>query len=337
MEYASRLLSASERNYSTTEREALAVVWAVKRFRGYIEGTEVVLRSDHQPLKWLLSIKTPTGRLARWALELQSYNLKIEYTPGKNNVVADTLSRPPLSENQEIAICNVTVELPRYSPKELRTEQMEDPELVKIIQEFESLSDDSNRWAERGYLMEKGVLYRYSAENDTEEAQLVVPAHKRKQVLAEYHDSETACHDGVDRTLGRIRLRYYWPGMRKTVLEYVKSCVDCQRFKPSNLKPAGLLQTPVQSARFEVLSVDYFGPLPPSSKGNRWILIVEDAASRWVELFALPDATAIATATTLIEEVFFRYGVPRALTSDNGVQFVSAVVQRVCTVLNIKD
>lgn len=82
-----------------------------------------------------------------------------------------------------------------------------------------------------------------------------------------------------------------------------------------------------------MLSVDYFGPLPPSSKGNRWILIVEDAASRWVELFALPDATA----TTLIEEVFFRYGVPRALTSDNGVQFVSAVVQRVCTVLNIKD
>jgi len=60
---------------------------------------------------------------------LQSYNLTIEYTPGKDNVVADTLSRPALSEDQEIAICNVTVELPRYSPEELRTEQMEDPEL----------------------------------------------------------------------------------------------------------------------------------------------------------------------------------------------------------------
>ncbi|GFV78192.1 retrovirus-related Pol polyprotein from transposon 17.6 [Trichonephila clavipes] len=98
IEYASRLLTPAERNYSTTEREALAVVWALKKFRGYIEGTEITVASDHQPLKWLLNLKSPTGRLARWALEIQSFNLKVQYIPGKANVVADMLSRPVTQE-----------------------------------------------------------------------------------------------------------------------------------------------------------------------------------------------------------------------------------------------
>lgn len=78
IEYASRLLTSAERNYSTTEREALAVVWAVERFRGYIDGHQVCVRSDHQPLKWLFSLKSPSGRLVRWALKLQAYNLQLE-------------------------------------------------------------------------------------------------------------------------------------------------------------------------------------------------------------------------------------------------------------------
>ncbi|GFT25932.1 retrovirus-related Pol polyprotein from transposon 297 [Trichonephila clavipes] len=100
IEYASRLLTPAERNYSTTEREALAVVWALKKFRGYIEGTEITVASDHQPLKWLLNLKSPTGRLARWALEIQSFNLKVQYIPGKANVVADMLSRPVTQEEE---------------------------------------------------------------------------------------------------------------------------------------------------------------------------------------------------------------------------------------------
>ncbi|GFV55264.1 retrovirus-related Pol polyprotein from transposon 297 [Trichonephila clavipes] len=94
IEYASRLMIPAERNYSTTEREALAVVWALEKSRGYVENQQIFLASDHQPLKWLLSIKSPSGRLARWALKIRSFNLKIDYTPGKVNVVADMLSRP---------------------------------------------------------------------------------------------------------------------------------------------------------------------------------------------------------------------------------------------------
>lgn len=87
VEFASRLLTSAERNYSTTEREALAVVWAVTKFRGYIEGLPVTIVTDHQALKWLMSLKTPSGRLARWALLLQAFDITIKYAPGRTNTV----------------------------------------------------------------------------------------------------------------------------------------------------------------------------------------------------------------------------------------------------------
>ncbi|GFV20138.1 retrovirus-related Pol polyprotein from transposon 297 [Trichonephila clavipes] len=111
IEYASRLMIPTERNYSTTERRDLAVVWALEKFRGYVENQQIFLASDHQPLKWLLSIKSPSGRLARWALKIQSFNLKIDYTPGKDNVVADILSRSSYTEGTASDVCVITVDI----------------------------------------------------------------------------------------------------------------------------------------------------------------------------------------------------------------------------------
>ncbi|GFW11489.1 retrovirus-related Pol polyprotein from transposon 412 [Trichonephila clavipes] len=167
IEYASRLLTPAERNYSTTEREALAVVWALKKFRGYIEGTEITVASDHQPLKWLLNLKSPTGRLARWSLEIQSFNLKVQYIPGKANVVADmcVLSRPVTQEEE--SFCeenNITIaDMPTRSCKNMREAQLKDDNLKKIIDSFESplKTEEYANWTERGFLMNQGVLHRY--------------------------------------------------------------------------------------------------------------------------------------------------------------------------------
>lgn len=179
IEYASRLLIPAERNYSTIEREALAVVWAINKFRGYIEGAEVIIASDHQPLKWLITLKTPTGRLARWALQLQSFNLKITYTPGKTNVIADALSRPPCNHETttECTICTVHIELPHKGSAEIRSEQMKDDQLKRIIDAFETTSsnEENRRWSNKGYIINSGVLYRYSADSDSDDAQLVIP------------------------------------------------------------------------------------------------------------------------------------------------------------------
>ncbi|GFV23409.1 retrovirus-related Pol polyprotein from transposon 412 [Trichonephila clavipes] len=115
----------------------------------------------------------------------------------------------------------------------------------------------------------------------------------------------------------------------------VKNCPDCIKYKASNQKPSGLLQTPVSAQRFETLAIDLFGSLPESKDGKRWILIIEDCTTKWIELFALPNATAKECAITLIEEVLLMYGIPRRLISDNGIQFVSAVMQQICYLLNI--
>ncbi|GFX09641.1 gypsy retrotransposon integrase-like protein 1 [Trichonephila clavipes] len=112
---------------------------------------------------------------------------------------------------------------------------------------------------------------------------------------------------------------------------------ECARFKATNQKPAGLLRTPVYSQRFEVIAIDLFGPLPQTDTGKQWIFIVEDCATKWVELFALSQASARQCATTLIEEVFMRHGIPRRIISDNGTQFVSAVLQQICFTLNISQ
>lgn len=339
IEYASRLLTPPERNYSTTEREALAVVWAVNKFRGYVEETSTIVITDHQPLKWLMTLKSPSGRLARWALQLQPYDLQIAYTPGKANVLADTLSRPPCDAQTagQCGICVVTVELPRKSAGTIREEQMSDPDLAKIIQCLDQDTPErTSQWTSRGYLLSNGVLYRYTQEDDNEEAQLVVPSQNRVTLLREYHDASTAGHYGVERTHNKIAQQFYWPRMYRDIQAYVKNCTACQRYKASNQKPAGLIQTPPMRRRFETVSIDLFGPLPPGPDKQTWVLIVEDVTSRWVELFALKHATATACATTLVNEVFLRYGLPRSIITDNGTQFISAVMQQVTYCLNIE-
>ncbi|GFT43623.1 hypothetical protein TNCV_3362531 [Trichonephila clavipes] len=287
IEYASRLMIPAERNYPPTEREALTVVWALEKFRGYVENQQIFLASDHQPLKGLLSIKSPSGRLARWTLKIQSFNLKIDYTPGKANVVADMLSRPSYTEVQPL-MCAITVDMPSR---------------------------------------------KYSPESE-EEAQLVVPAQERERILQEYHDAPTAGHYGVENTYKKISSRYYFQGMKKFISEYIKTCPECNRYKPTNQKLAGLLRTPAYAQRFETLAIDLFGPLPETPTGKKWIFIVEDTSTKWVELFALAEATAENCAKTLIE-VLLRYGLPRRLISDNGPQFISAVMQLTCDLLEI--
>jgi hypothetical protein len=171
-----------------------------------------------------------------------------------------------------------------------RTEPKKEPELLKIIDSFESNHDDFSKWTERGYVVANDILHCYSGEEDVVDAQLVVPSHERPRLMQDYHDALTAGHYGVQRTLQRIAHRYYFTGMRCT--EYLKNCADCQRYKASTQKPAGLVQTPAYNRRFEVLSVDLFGPLPETPTGQKWIFIVEDTATKWIELFGLTRATA---------------------------------------------
>ncbi|GFS74447.1 retrovirus-related Pol polyprotein from transposon 412 [Trichonephila clavipes] len=185
--------------------------------------------------------------------------------------------------------------------------------------------------------MTQGVLYRYVPDADSAEARLVIPTAECELIMQRHHNDLMAAHYGKDGTFQKIAKRYYWTGMKKCISDYIKKCPEWARFKATNQKPAGLLRTPVYSQRFEVIAIDLFGPLPETDSGKQYIFIVEDCATKWVELFALSQASARQCATALIEEISMRHGITRLIISDNGTQFVSAVLQQICFTLNISQ
>ncbi|GFW41431.1 retrovirus-related Pol polyprotein from transposon 412 [Trichonephila clavipes] len=251
------------------------------------------------------------------------------------------LSRPVTQEEESFCEENdITIaDMPTRSCKEMREAQLKDDNLKKIIDSFESplKTEEYANWTERGFLMNQGVLYGYVPDADSAEAQLVIPTAERELIMEIHHNDPMVGHYGEEGTFQKIARRYYWTGMRKYISDYIKKCPECARFKATNQTPGGLLRTPVYSQRFEVIAIDLFGPLPQTDTGKQWIFIVEDCATKWVELFALSQASARQCATTLIEEVFMRHGIPRRIISDNETQFVSAVLQQICITLNISQ
>ena len=164
---------------------------------------------------------------------MQPYDIQIEYKAGKTNVIADTLSRPPCEDNHNRSKCEIyafSIELPRKNSNEIRNDQSNDPQLKNIIHCLESKTEDQAYWMKRGYVMSDGVLYCYDNE-DSDDAQLVIPTKKREQILKYYHNDDTAVHYGIERIMRNITARHHWPGIRRDIEKHFKECMECQRHK----------------------------------------------------------------------------------------------------------
>src|SRR4051812_48194757 len=209
--FESRQMSPAEKNYAVHEKELLAIVHALKVWRHYLEGQEFTVVTDHQSLRYLQTQDKLNRRQARWVELLQAYHFKILYKPGKTNVVADALSRRP-----DLA----TIQL------------LPDPEWTKTMQEGYAADAELDKYVHRP----NGLHYH--------EQQIYVPNHAslRQDILYDHHDSPCAGHLGQARTLELVRRQFYWPTLVKDAKEYVNSCEECERNKPSHQKAAGMLQ-----------------------------------------------------------------------------------------------
>ena len=322
--YASRLLSQSERNYSITERECLALVWAIAKFRPYLYGRPFQVITDHHALCWLSTLKDPTGRLGRWALRLQEYTFSVVYKSGKLHSDADCLSRhpvdPPNSTEVEADACILAI----TDFLHVADEQRRDPSLLSIIDRLQSGDTDPSLST---FLLQDNVLYRRNLHPDGAELLLVVPRHLRKDVLQELHDAPTSGHLGVSRTYDRVRRRVFWKGLYRSVRRYVAACDLCQRRKKPTTLPAGRLQPiEVPAEPFYRVGLDLLGPFPTSTTGNKWIAVATDYATRYAITRALPTSCATDVADFLLYDIILQHGAPCHLLTDRGRCFLSRVV-----------
>lgn len=303
--YLSRSLTPSERKFSVTEKECLAVVFSVEKLRGYLEATRFTVITDHYSLKWLFSIKDPVGRIARWAVRLQQYNFDIVHRSGREHVVPDALSRSV--------------------PVVSSLETLNDRWYLQLLSEVKSRPEKFPLWRIADDVMYKKAKIKYPDLGGENEWLIVVPKSQRREIIQKCHDPPTAGHLGVSKTLARVSAQWYWPKMRADVKRYVSHCHTCLMTKPEQRAPMGymLSKTPTVTKPWQLISVDVVGPLPRSSSGYVYILTVSDCFSKFVLLFPLRKATANSITKLLEEQVILVYGAPKKIITDNGPVFRS--------------
>lgn len=309
--YASRTLTKGEQKFSATERECLAVIWAVEKFRPYVEGTHFTVITDHYSLLWLHNLKDPQGRLARWALRLQPYDFSLVHRKGKEHVVPDLLSRALPEEKDELAQIEMVQDRVKV-----------DPWYEKMLKAVRRAPEDYPNWRVEEETLWKRSLERLFSFTEGTEWKKVVPKHLRPNLLKQYHDEPTAGHQGVNRTNARIQTKYYWPKMKQDVARYVRCCRVCQQSKFDQQRPAGLMGDHRGVTKpWVMISADLLGPLPRSSSGYKYLLVVQDTFTKFPLLFPLRSATANAVSKHLENDVFLVFGVPTYLLVDNGPEF----------------
>lgn len=303
IQFMSQKFSPAQRKYSTTEKECLAVILAVEKFRCYVEGVEFDVITDHASLKWLHNLKDPAGRLARWAVRLQAYNYTLLYRKGKLNVVPDALSRSVAS--LDLLGDDFTLDKEYVNLKE------------KILLEPSAYSNFS---------VEDNVIYKYvhSRASKSFSWKVLVPFNLRLNLIKENHNNSLASHQGIAKTIARIKDQYYWPSMRMDIKNYVRKCEICQLTKYPNITLRSEMGKQKEPSRpWEMISVDLIGPLPRSKKGNNFILVIIDVFTKFTLLHPINKPTSNKVIQFLEEQVFLMYGVPFVAIQDNGSQFIS--------------
>ena len=327
--YWSRQLSKAERNYSTVEREALAAVVAIKEFYPYLYGFPFKLIVDHNPLTALKELKDVGGRLARWAIFLQQFDFTVEYKPGKDHRNADALSRRRGESDDQV---NAVDQEPKPSLSDIRSAQLQDSELKPLIQ---ALNDNSpTRPGLKRCFIDDGVLCRkFHQVGGLVHTQTVVPSVLQEAVLAQLHNSSG--HFGIRKTIEKVKERFYWPGYEEDVEKWVRECSACQRRNPPQQLPRAPLGTIKVSRPFEKVSWAIMGPLPISSRGNKYIFVVTDLFTKWVEAFPLKDTVSPTLARILVDEVISRYEMPESIHSDQGANLRSELICSLCALLGM--
>ena len=314
--FASRGLSKHERNYSAYLAELSACVFGIEYFQVYLKGRQFYLYTDHRPMEKLSSTHTRT--LNRLQQLMSEYNFVICYKPGRENCVADYLSRNPLSAID-------------MAGKDLNELQKEDHEIREVM-ERKAKQQGTDKLLDRIF-SDKGIVFFKKPEGGRA---IYAPTRLRAHILQAAHNSRVGGHMGVFKSRERILGRYFWPGLEKDLKDHIRACQECQRSKPwnrPNKAPLQPLEQPVSPNHR--IHIDLFGPLATSGQGKKMICVITDAFTKYTELVAVRSKEAGEVAKAIMDTWITRYSTPKEIVTDGGKEFANKLMEAICQELSI--
>nr|XP_027076975.1 uncharacterized protein LOC113700718 [Coffea arabica] len=323
--YASRALNGAQLNYSTTEKELLAVIFALEKFRSYLLGAKVIVFSDHAALRYLMTKKDAKPRFIRWILLLQEFNLEIRDKRGSENLVANHLSRIPVGEDSEPLkdafpeehLFSLNSQLPWYA------------DLVNYLVTdnfpagWPKSKRDKLKSDAKYFIWDDPYLWKRCADQVMTRC---VSEMEFQSILAFCHTFACGGHFGPRRTAHKVlESEFYWPSLFKDAYVFCKTCDKCQRI--GNLSRRDQLpQVPMLFIEiFDTWGIDFMGPFP-NSCGFLYILLAVDYVSKWVEAKATRTNDSKVVADFIKSNIFVRFGMPRAIVSDRGTHFCNKTI-----------
>ena len=311
--FFSKKLTEPQRRLSTFERELLAAYLAVIHFRSDLEGKNVVLYTDHKPLVSAFRKTTPSKseKQQRYLSLLSEYVTDIAYVRGKDNIVADCLSRPANAVSIDL------FDLPAISAQQKESEEiMSYKDRLKMYK-----IGNHDLWCDVS----------------TPYPRPFVPDQSRKSIFDYFHN---LAHSGNKTMLKLIKSRYFWPNMDKQIREWTRSCTNCQESKIGRHTKTKSLNFTLPSNKFETVHIDIVGPLNPVTPINnvypaspRYILTCIDRATRWIEAIPMENISALTVAISFLNVWVSRFGVPLHVVTDRGTQFESELFSELSKLL----
>lgn len=294
---------------STYEKEAIAILEAIKKWKHYLASTSVIIRTDQQSLKYIQEQRLVEGIQHKLLVKLLGFNYKVEYKRGRENRVADTLSR--VSHEKEIMA--ITQAVPVWMEQVTSTYE-------KCLELITQLSIDSN--AVPTYSFSNGIL-RYKSKIHVGSTGML-----RHQLVQNFHNSVFGGHSGERATLNRLKLLFYWPNMQQEVKSFVQACPVCQKNKSENLPYPGLLNPlPIPDQAWTHVSMDFVEGLP-KAQGKNVILVVVDRFTKYSHFIPLAHPYKAQDIVTLyFDNVFKLHGLPKVIVTDRDPIFTSALWQ----------
>lgn len=323
--YYSKQTTSDQRQYHSYELETAAVVLALRHFRVYLIGIKFTVVTDCSALRTAFSKKDLIPRVARWWLEVQDFNFDIKYRSGMKMPHVDALSR----YNQDVYEVN---QADLTEADWILAAQLQDEQLLRIrgILVSGERNQETKMYFDE-YVLKNDRVYRKLKNGKILWA---VPRAVRWQICRLCHDQ--AGHAGTENTITRIQENYWFAKMRRYVAKYIKACLNCSYYKQSSQKKQGKLH-PIEKINvpYHTLHVDHVGPFETSSRGNKFILVIVDAFTKFVVIEPVKSQK-----TTPVVQAFQRlmclFGVPTRIISDRGSAFTAHSFRQFCEAYGIK-